>query len=121
MHNWGGGLVRTVFASALIAVAPVATTATAAQKNFVSPEAGVTALVEAVKMNDQPMLGAILGSRGKKLINSGDQVADQQYREAFIKAYSEASKIVIEGDEQAVLVVGQDEWPMPIPLVKSPA
>jgi len=121
MHNWGGGLVRTVFASALIAMAPVVTTATAAQKNFVSPEAGVTALVEAVKMNDQPMLGAILGSHGKKLINSGDQVADQQYREAFIKAYSEANKIVIEGDKQAVLVVGQDEWPMPIPLVKSPA
>lgn len=121
MHNWRDGLVRTVFASALIGMAPVATTATAAQKNFVSPEAGVTALVEAVKMNDQPMLGAILGSGGKKLINSGDQVADQQYREAFIKAYSEANKIVIEGDKQAVLVVGQDEWPMPIPLVKSPA
>ena len=121
MHNWGGRLVMTVFASALIAVAPVAATATGAQKNFVSPEAGVTALVEAVKMNDQPMLGAILGSRGKKLINSGDQVADQQYREAFIKAYSEANKIVIESDKQAVLVVGQDEWPMPIPLAKSPA
>jgi hypothetical protein len=106
---------------ALIAMAPVAQAATAAQKRFASPEAGITALVEAVKANDQPMLGGILGPHGKKLISSGDRVADQQNREAFIKAYSEANKLVFEGETQAVLVIGQDEWPMPVPLVKSPA
>jgi hypothetical protein len=102
-------------------MAPVALAATAAQKSFASPETGFTALVEAVKANDQPMLRGILGPHGKKLISSGDTVADQQSREAFIKAYSEANKLVLEGDQQAVLVIGQDEWPMPIPLVKSPA
>ena len=71
-------------------------------------------------MNDQPILRAILGPHGNKLIGSGDRVADQQYRKAFIKAYNEANKIVFEGDQQAVLVIGQDEWPMPIPLVKLP-
>jgi hypothetical protein len=106
---------------ALIAMAPVALAATAAQMSFASPEAGITALVEAVKANDQPMLRGILGPHGKKLISSGDKVADQQSREAFIKAYSETNKLVLEGDQQAVLVIGQDEWPMPIPLVKSPA
>jgi Protein of unknown function (DUF2950) len=99
----------------------VAQAATAAQKSFASPETGITALVEAVKANDQPMLRGILGPHGKKLISSGDTVADQQSREAFIKAYNEANKIVFEGETQAVLVIGQDEWPMPIPLVKSPA
>jgi hypothetical protein len=67
------------------------------------------------------MLRGILGPHGKKLISSGDTVADQQSREAFIKAYNEANKLVFEGETQAVLVIGQDEWPMPIPLVKSPA
>ena len=28
---------------------------------------------------------------------------------------------MLDGDQQAILVIGQDEWPMPIPLVKSPA
>jgi hypothetical protein len=102
-------------------MAPVAQAATAAQKSFASPETGITALVEAVKANDQPMLRGILGPHGKKLISSGDTVADQQSREAFIKAYNEANKLVFEGETQAVLVIGQDEWPMPIPLVKSPA
>ena len=121
MHNWRERLLRTIFTLALIAMAPVALAATAAQQSFASPEAGITALVEAVKANDQPMLRGILGSHGKKLISSGDEVADQQSREAFIKAYSETNKLVLEGDQQAVLMIGQDEWPMPIPLVKSPA
>ncbi len=121
MHNWRERLVGTILSLALIAMAPVAQAATAAQKSFASPETGITALVEAVKANDQPMLRGILGPHGKKLISSGDTVADQQSREAFIKAYNEANKIVFEGETQAVLVIGQDEWPMPIPLVKSPA
>lgn len=121
MQNWRERLLKTIFTLALIAMAPGVLAATAAQRSFVSPEAGITALVEAVKANDQPMLRGILGPQGKKLISSGDEVADQQSREAFIKAYSEANKLVPEGDQQAVLVIGQDEWPMPIPLVKSPA
>ncbi len=121
MHNWRERLLGTILSLALIAMAPVAQAATAAQKSFASPETGITALVEAVKANDQPMLRGILGPHGKKLISSGDTVADQQSREAFIKAYNEANKIVFEGETQAVLVIGQDEWPMPIPLVKSPA
>jgi hypothetical protein len=120
MHSWPERLLRTIFTLTLIAMAPVALTATAGQKSFASPEAGITALVKAVEVNDQPILRAILGPHGNKLIGSGDRVADQQYRKAFIKAYNEANKIVFEGDQQVVLVIGQDEWPMPIPLVKSP-
>lgn len=121
MHNRRGWLLKTIFALALMTSAQVTLAAPAAQESFASPEAAITALVEAVKVNDQPMLRAILGPHAKKLISSGDKVADQQNREAFIKAYSEANKLAFEGDQQAVLVIGRDEWPMPIPLVKSPA
>lgn len=121
MNNLQDGLLRAIFAATLIAMAPVALAAAASQKSFASPEAGMTALVEAVKIHDQPMLRAILGPRASVLMSSGDPVADQQNREAFITAHSEANKVVLEGDSQAVLVIGHDEWPMPIPLVKSPA
>jgi DUF2950 family protein len=121
IQSWEEWLLRIIFALELIAIAPVALAATAAQRSFASPEAGITALVEAVELNDQPMLRAILGPQGEKLIRSGDTVADQQYREAFMKAYREANKLMFESDTQVVLVIGQDEWPMPIPLVKSPA
>jgi hypothetical protein len=38
----------------------------------------------------------------------------------FSKAYDEANKVVLESEAQATLVIGKDEWPMPIPLVKYP-
>jgi hypothetical protein len=109
---------RIICAVALMVLAPMALAA-AAQKSFVSPEAGITALVEAVKSDDQPVLLALLGPHGGKLISSGDAVADRQSREAFVKAYGEANKLVLAGDQHATLVIGKDEWPMPIPLVKS--
>lgn len=121
MDTWWAELHRTIMAIALLTTASVALAACAAQKSFTSPEEGITALVEAVKSDDQPRLQAILGPHGNELIRSGDVVADQQYRELFIKFYNEANKLVLDEDRQAVLVIGEDEWPMPIPLVKSPA
>jgi len=110
---------RTVCALALIVMAPMVLAATAGQKSFASPEAGIVALVEAVKSDDQTLLLTVLGPHGGKLISSGDAVADQHSREAFLKAYGDANKLVLEGNVQATLVIGKDEWPMPIPLVKA--
>jgi hypothetical protein len=110
---------RIICAVALLVMVPMALAATAGQKRFASPEAGITALVEAVKSDDQPMLLAVLGPHGSNLISSGDTVADRQRREAFLKAYDEANKLVLEGDAKATLVIGKDEWPLPIPLVKA--
>jgi len=110
---------RIICAVALLVMAPMALAATEAQKSFASPEAGVTALVEAVQANDQPTLRAIFGPDGSKLLSSGDAVADEKSREVFLKAYGEANRLVHEGDQRATLVIGKDEWPMPIPLVQS--
>ena len=104
---------------ALCVAAPLASAGTPAQKTFASPEAGVNALVEAVKANDKMALRAILGAQSRKLISSGDDVSDARSREAFVAKYSEASKIVPDADRKATLVIGDDEWPMPIPLVKT--
>ena len=118
MRGWQR-LLRTVGALALCVVAPLAMAGPSVQKSFESPEAGVNALVEAVKSNDEKMLRSILGPRGRRLVSSGDEVADAQGREAFIKAYSEASKVVLEGNTRATLMIGDDAWPLPIPLVKT--
>ena len=121
MYDWRGLLRRVVSALALLAMAPMAQAATPVQKTFKSPEAGITALIIAVRVNNQAMLREILGPDGSKLISSSDAVADKQNREAFIEAYSNDNKLALESDTQAVLVIGEDEWPMPIPLVKSPS
>ncbi len=117
LHGWQKRL-GMIGAIAIFAAAPAANAGPPVQKSFESPEAGVNALVEAAKADDQKAMQSILGPRSHKLISSGDAVADAQGREAFVKEYDEANKIVLDGDARATLVIGNDEWPLPIPLVK---
>jgi Protein of unknown function (DUF2950) len=91
------------------------------QKIFSSAEEGVQALIEAIRKNDTKDTLTILGPEAKSLIESGDQVADRKAGEGFVKAYEQANKLVKSGDNKAVLEVGKDEWPFPIPLVKENA
>jgi hypothetical protein len=91
------------------------------QKTFVSAEEGVKALMEAVKKSDTNATLAILGPEAKSLIQSGDQVSDRAASERFVKSYEESNKLVKSGDTKAVLEVGKDAWPFPIPLVKESA
>jgi hypothetical protein len=91
------------------------------QKTFGSPEEAVKALLTATTAGDVKVLESILGPGSASLVRSGDAVADRTGRERFAKAYAEANKIAREGDAKAVLLVGKDEWPMPIPIVKNAA
>ena len=118
VHDWHG-VCRILCLSVLFASAPPALAAAAGQKSFASPEAAISALVDAVKSSNKVKLSLILGAHGSKLISSGDAVADERGRAAFVKAYSEASQLVFEGETGAVLVIGKKDWPFPIPLVKS--
>ncbi len=88
------------------------------QKRFASPEEAVQALVAAVKADDKKEMLAILGPGGKELISSGDEVADKAGRERFVKAYDEMNKLEKESANKAVLHIGKDDWPLPIPIVK---
>ena len=110
------GIVATVILVAGLCQALVAAEVT--QKGFKSPEEAVKALVEAVKGDNTKELMAIFGPVSKELIFSGDTVADKTGRGRFTKAYEEKHKIVNEGGRKAILVVGKNEWPLPIPLVK---
>ena len=108
-----------ICALVLLATAPLVMAAGVSQKSFASPEEAVSALVDAMKAGDESALRAILGPHSGKLIDSGDPVQDQQNRDRFLGAYGVVNKIELQGNAKAVLVVGKDEWPMPIPLVKS--
>jgi hypothetical protein len=92
--------------------------AEAKQKSFKSPEEAVQALVEAVMKDDTKGLMAIFGPESKDLIFSGDKVADNAGRDRFTAAYEEKHQLVKEGDNKAILIIGEHDWPMPIPLVK---
>jgi hypothetical protein len=89
-----------------------------AQKGFPSTEEAVTALVAAVRENNEKELRAILGPGSGELISSGDEVADRRGREKFLKAYETMNTLEQGPDNTMVLHIGADSWAMPIPIVK---
>jgi hypothetical protein len=88
------------------------------QKTFSSPEEGAKALIDATKKSDMKEILQILGPEAKPFLETGDPVSDRETRERFVKSYEESNKLVKSGDTKAVLEVGKDAWPLPIPLVK---
>ncbi len=90
----------------------------AVQATFISPEEAVKALVEAISANDENKLLAIFGSGpgAKQLISSGDEVADRAGRERFLQAYQEKNRIADVSSNKAVLEIGNEAWPFPIPI-----
>lgn len=89
------------------------------QRTFNSPQDGVDALVQAVDASDEAALRSIFGSDADSLLSSGDKVADARNRSLFSKAYAETHRLDLANDAQATLVIGKDEWSLPIPLVKA--
>jgi hypothetical protein len=87
-----------------------------AQQKFKSPEDAVTALVAAVRGDNVRDMVMVLGAQGRDIVVSGDPVADQTARTAFLIAYDLKHQIVKQGDDRAALVVGNNDWQLPIPL-----
>ncbi len=114
-------LSAALLAVVLLGAMAVPALAERAQRSFASPEAAADALFAADRTNDKNALLAIFGPGGGKLVRSGDPVADRDGRARFAAAYGEKHAIAQEGADKAVLVIGKEEWPFPIPLVKTEA
>lgn len=89
------------------------------KKSFTSPNEAVNALINAVKQNDTQKLLAITGPEGEEIVSSGDEVADKAERTRFLEDFEAMHKLEQETPEKVILVVGKEEWPFPIPMVKA--
>lgn len=101
---------------AIIALASIP--AYAEQDSFATPEDAVDALVAANRSDNKAELIKVLGERADKLISSGDEIADKEGREKFVASYDYAHKLESDGNDKDILVIGEKEWPLPIPLVR---
>jgi Protein of unknown function (DUF2950) len=86
------------------------------QKSFESLDDAVSALIGAFRAQDQKKLVEILGPKGRAVISSGDKVADRAAYERFVAAYDRAHRLE-GGGGKVVLYIGDDNYPVPIPLV----
>jgi len=94
------------------------TLAAKAQQTFSSPDEAASALASAVKSGAKRDLLKVLGANGEDIIDSGDEVADKESREKFLAAYDARHSVKVDG-KKASLILGADDFPFPVPLIRT--
>jgi hypothetical protein len=110
-------LARLAWLTAAVLAFPMASMANA-QQSFKTAQEAVDALVSAAKTGDRKRILTVLGRDGADIVSSGDTIADASARDRVIEAYDAKHQVVMEGTDKAVLIIGQEKWPFPIPLVR---
>jgi DUF2950 family protein len=114
-------LIACALPAILAAQAKPATPAAApAPKGFDTPQQAADALIKAAADYNVPQLMAIFGPDGEDFIESADPVRDKNNGTAFAKEAAAKNSIEIakSNPNRATIVVGDEEWPFPVPLVK---
>ena len=105
-------------AAAMLLLAFPLSTFAAEQTTFATPDAAVDAFMAALKANDDAMLVAIFGAEHKRLVVTPDDAADTATRAKFLAALQTFRVLDDRGADRRVLLIGDQAWPFPIPLVK---
>ena len=106
--------IVTSLAAALLLAA--ATSTAMAQQDYKTPQDAVDALVASAKSGDDKAALVVLGQDGQDIISSGDKVSDDAVRARFVASYDAKHQVAMEGDNKATLVIGDNDYPFPIPL-----
>jgi hypothetical protein len=122
MRLTSSNIIARIFPVVLVTLALACNWAAAqpTQKGFATAEEAAKALIETAERFDVPALLEILGPDGKDLVVSADPVEDKNNANAFAKKALAKHQVVIDPKKagRATLMVGPEDWPGPIPIVK---
>ena len=87
-------------------------------RTFQTPDDAARELIRVVKAGKLEELIAIFGRDGQELAAGSDPATARKNREVFIVAAAEGWRLADQGTNRKTLIVGNEGWPFPIPLVK---
>jgi hypothetical protein len=101
------------------APAPAAVSA----KTFDTPQQAADALVAAAEQFDEGALKEIFGPGGEDIVFSGEYPQDRRRASDFAAEAREKKSVSVDSKKRsrAFLLVGNEDWPFPVPIVKSGA
>lgn len=109
------------FAAYLIiamAIVPLPGLAADQQRTFATPDEAVGALEQALKSNDDAALIAIFGDAHKDLVVTPDEAENRELRVNALAELNTYHMLEETSPDRRVLRIGDEAWPMPIPLVR---
>ncbi len=122
MNSLSAKILSMVLVIAACCILPVGLQAAVQpqQKTFDTPRKAADAMILAVKNDDVAALLEIFGPSGKDFVATGDDVQDKQSRAAFAELAAQKMHVDIDprNPSRAILSVGNEDWPLPVPIVK---
>ena len=114
------GVVALILAASTFSQSSATGASPQNQTTFATPKEASEAFIEATKTFDVPALKQILGPEGEDLVASEDPVRDKNIAAAFFAKAQEKNSTVIDAKDpnRATLIVGDDDWPLSIPIIK---
>ena len=107
-----------ITAAGIVAAALSAPAVIAAPQTYETPEAAVSAVVDALEARDRSALLAVFGPENEDVIISGNDERDHEDGEDFLSAYRAMNRVAVDGQGVATLYIGREQWPFPLRLVK---
>jgi DUF2950 family protein len=94
---------------------------TAGARKFDTPQQAADALIDAAAKFDAVELGHIFGPGGEDIVFTGEFAQDRQHAANFVSEAREKKSVSVDPKRgnRAFLLVGNEDWPFPVPLVKS--
>jgi hypothetical protein len=91
-----------------------------AVKTFDTAQHAADALLTAAAAFDVSAIEALFGPQGRELVVTGDSVQDKSRLDEFSARAREKSSVAVDpaNANRAILIVGSNDWPMPVPIVK---
>jgi hypothetical protein len=95
-------------------------TASAGVTTFDSPQQAADALVEAADKFDVVALSRMFGAGGEGVVFSGEFAQDRKHAADFAAEAREKTSVSVDpkSGNRAFLLVGNENWPFPVPIVK---
>ena len=87
-------------------------------QTFASPEEAVKTLIAVVTKENVDELLSIFGPEGKALVDNSDPASARRGRQVFTAAATERWKLVDRDGGGKTLVIGNEDWPFPVPLIQ---
>ncbi len=111
---------RLLATASALCLAVVPSVANAGSRTFENPKQAADALVAAAGAFDMSALEALFGPSFKRVVLSGETGQDRERAAEFVARAGEKTRLSIDPKTRtrAFLLVGDEEWPFPVPIVK---
>lgn len=113
------GVTLAILLGIVATARPTQTAVAQTQMRFGTPEAAVEVLLAALKNSDEGALAALFGPEYADRLLSKDKVAAREDRMRLYEAAQKKWTLRKDTADLAILVIGEYDWPFPIPLVRS--